>query len=214
MPEYLNMPTAQIKTAKFNPHKRIEPSRLTGLLLSIRQHGILEPLVLAHDFTLADGHRRLACAKLLNMETVPCAHYKETPLEAPALWVVLNSDTLNLTPAQWLAAVEAGLSIDTPGFPDTLKRRILLLIELMGAEIIVKLVEENRSPHIVDVAERIARYCDRRGDKTFMRLTFIWLLGSGSAFAVRHAIDEEIDTELLIEAIEQDRELSRVWSVG
>src|SRR5689334_13674675 len=132
MPEYREMAPDEIKVAHFNPAKRVERGRLTGLLLSIREHGILHPLVLAHDGVLADGHRRLACAKLLKLPCVPVNIHHELPLDAPALWVVLNSDTQALTPAQWLAAVDAGLPMTTPGFPEPLKRRIEQLEEIVG----------------------------------------------------------------------------------
>lgn len=214
MPKYTEMAPDEIHVARFNPNKRIDRQRLTGLLLSIREHGILEPLALAHDLTLADGHRRLAAAKLLKLESVPVAIYHEKQMDAAALWVILNSETLNLTPAQWLAAVEAGLPLETPGFPETYKRRIQELERLVGREAIVRLVEQGRSPMILDAAERIARYCDRRGDEEFLKNALSWLVDFGNSFSVKAAMSEEIPADVLTEAIINGQELTRMWDIA
>jgi hypothetical protein len=214
MPKYTEMPPGEIKVARFNPARRIDRNSLTGLLLSIRQHGILEPLAIASDLTLADGHRRLAAAKLLDLPNVPVAIYKETALSAPSLWVVLNSETMNLTPAQWLAAVDAGLPLDTPGFPDPLKRRIEQLVTLIGKEGMSRLVEQGRSPLIIDSAIRIANYCGRRADDGFFKSAVLWLVEVGNAFSVKAAIGEGIPADLLEEAVSQGHELMRVWDIA
>ena len=214
MPTFTELPLEDVKIARFNPSKRSDRTRLTGLLLSIREHGILEPLVLTQDRILADGHRRLACAKLLKMETVPVAIHSESGLDAPTLWVILNADTMNLTPSQWLAAVDAGLALDTPGFPDSLRRRVERLIDLVGREGLRLLVEQGRSPYIIDAADRVVRYCDRRDDEIFYRQTLDWLIHVGNSFNVRSAIVEEVPSDLLSEAIVQGRELARVWDIS
>lgn len=214
MPTFTDLAPAEIKVSKFNPARRTDRNQLSGLLISIQQVGILHPLDLASDNVLADGHRRLACAKILKLPTVPVAIHKESPLDAPALWVVLNSETMNLTPSQWLAAVDAGLPMETPGFPESLKRRITQLLEFVGKEGIHQLVDAGRSPHIMDVADRIVRYTDKRDDPVFAKMTVSWLLKSGNVFSARSAIAEEIPNDILIEAIEQSTELVRVWDVA
>lgn len=213
MPEYSDFPVEKVKVAHFNPSKRIDRSKLTGLLLSVREHGILEPLVLAHDLVLADGHRRLACAKLLKLECVPVAIYKESKLDAPSLWVVLNSDTMALTPTQWLAAISSGLPLDTPGFPESLKKRVEKLIELVGLGGIDLLVEQGRSPYIIDAADRVAKFCDRRDDDEFYKQCVDWLIYVGNSFNVRVAIEEDIPPDVLVEAIEEAKPLMRMWGV-
>ena len=41
------------------------------LVESIREHGVLTPLRITRDYVLEDGHRRLAAARHLGLETVP-----------------------------------------------------------------------------------------------------------------------------------------------
>lgn len=42
-----------------------------ALVADIKKHGILEPLVISRDSYLVSGHRRLFCAELLGMKTIP-----------------------------------------------------------------------------------------------------------------------------------------------
>lgn len=213
MPEFRMMPPDEIKIAHFNPVKRVERDRLTGLMLSIKDHGILTPLALAHDMILADGHRRRAAAIYLKLEVVPVAIHVESPLDAASLWVTLNSETMSLTPTQWLAAIDSGLPLDTPGFPEVLRRRVEKLLTLVGREGISMLVENNRSPYLIDAADRVVKFVDMRGDEEFYKLTVDWLIYVGNSFNVRTAITEEVPPDVLIEAIREAKPLTRLWGV-
>ena len=73
-----HLPLEAIRPSQFSISLYGEPAReieADGLLDSIRQNGILVPLVAAPDhdgFELLSGHRRLACAQLLGLTSVPC----------------------------------------------------------------------------------------------------------------------------------------------
>jgi len=213
MPVFMELPLDQIKVAHFNPARRVERVKLTGLILSIKEHGILNPLDLAADRTLADGHRRYAVAHLLKLPCAPVAIHSESKLDAATLWVVLNADTMALTPTQWLAAIDSGLPLDTPGFPESLRKRVDKLIELVGMDGISQLVEQNRSPYIIDAADRVVRFCERRDDDAFFRKAVDWLIYVGNSFNVRSAITEDIPPDVLAEAIEAAKPLTRMWGV-
>jgi len=213
MPEFTTLNPTQITVANFNPARRVNRNSLSGLMISIQQHGILEPLALTWNRVLADGHRRLACAKLLGLKEIPVAIHKELVLDAPALWVVLNAESMSLTPAQWLDAVSHGLPLSTVGFPESLRKRITRLVELLGDDAVGDLVENGRSPNILDTAERVVKYCDRKGDEEFLRQTLLWLILVGNSFSVRAALTEEIPSDLLEEAIVGGSQLHRVWDV-
>lgn len=214
MPEFTELAPMHITVAHFNPMRRTQRNGLGGLMISIQQHGILEPLALTKERVLADGHRRLECAKLLSLKKVPVAIHHESNLDAPALWVALNAESLALTPSQWLDAVAHGLPLETEGFPDTLKRRIVRLQELIGKDAVMELVEMGRSPNILDNAERIARYCHRRDDLDFIKCAVLWMTETGNSFAVKAAMEEEIPEDILAEAIEKGHPLMRVWDVA
>lgn len=212
MPNFTTIPVEEVMVADFNPARRVNRTSLSGLMISIQQHGILEPLALTWNKVLADGHRRLACAKLLSMKEVPVAIHKELILDAPALWVVLNAESMSLTPAQWMDAVSHGLPLSTPGFPESMRRRITRLRELMGDDFITDLVEVGRSPNILDTAERVMRYCNQRDDG-FLRKTLLWLVLVGNSFSAKNAIDEEIPLDIFEEAIEEGKPLHKIWDI-
>ncbi|WP_152052150.1 ParB/RepB/Spo0J family partition protein [Tautonia marina] len=73
-----HLPIEAIRPSRFSISLYGDPDREIdddGLLDSIRQGGILVPLVAAPEadgFELLSGHRRLACARRLGLETVPC----------------------------------------------------------------------------------------------------------------------------------------------
>jgi ParB-like chromosome segregation protein Spo0J len=213
MPEFQKLSPQDITIAHFNPIRRINRTSLSGLILSIQQHGILEPLALTKDRILADGHRRFACANILELKEIPVAIHTELDLDAPALWVVLNAESMNLTPAQWLDAVVHGLPLDTRGFPESMKRRIMRLRFLLGKDGLAELVEMGRSPNILDTAERIQKYCGKKNDEDFVRKTLLWLLLVGNSFSAKNAISEEIPIDILEEAIEEGKILQRVWDL-
>lgn len=57
-----------------NPRTSMDQERLADLASSIRQHGVLQPVLVEHDddgYTVVAGHRRLAAARLAGLATVP-----------------------------------------------------------------------------------------------------------------------------------------------
>ena len=83
------LPVAAIRPSRFSIGLYGDPDlevAADGLLDSIRQRGILVPLVAAPDgdgFELLSGHRRLACARALDLDTVPC-EVRDVPRGPPA----------------------------------------------------------------------------------------------------------------------------------
>src|SRR3990167_10939101 len=56
------------------PRQHFSPSELEDLILSIKEHGILQPLIVTNvpsGYELIAGERRLRAAKALGLSTVP-----------------------------------------------------------------------------------------------------------------------------------------------
>lgn len=69
-------PISMIVPNPQQPREIIDEDNLAELAASIREHGILQPLVVSHDpvtgtYTLIAGERRLRAAKLAGLEKVP-----------------------------------------------------------------------------------------------------------------------------------------------
>ena len=74
----LALAPAQLRASGFSQSIYGDPAaELDGLLESIRDHGILVPLVVTHtpddeSWHVVSGNRRLTCATALGLEKVPC----------------------------------------------------------------------------------------------------------------------------------------------
>ena len=68
------LPTDEILPNPFQPRKRFDKLKLAELAESIKQHGIVQPLVVRqkdNDYELVVGQRRLEAARILGLERVP-----------------------------------------------------------------------------------------------------------------------------------------------
>ena len=209
---YRDMPVNDIKTAGFNLPVRTTPAALEQLKVQVlAAGGILSPVHIDGNGVLADGHRRVAVARELQMETVPAFIWPEW--KAEALWVWLNAGSMDITPSQWFAAVFHGLPLDTANMPMSIRRRIERLSELLDNEELARLIELGRSPTIIDTAAYVARYCERDGDPAFLKRTINWFIDTQSQFSARRAIGEEAPPDLIIEAIEEGSQIHSQWSM-
>src|SRR6266851_892998 len=72
-----SIPLREISPDPGNPRKSYDPARLAELALSIKEHGILEPLLLRPKpgsdggYFITAGERRFRAAKLAGLEVVP-----------------------------------------------------------------------------------------------------------------------------------------------
>jgi ParB family chromosome partitioning protein len=96
---------SEIQTDKIveNPHqprKFFSPSDLEDLLQSIKEHGILQPLLVTKlqngDYELIAGERRLRCAKMLGLKTVPALVRTATEQQKLELALIENIQRSNL----------------------------------------------------------------------------------------------------------------------
>lgn len=55
----------------YKPVKRDDPA-IQALAESIRERGVIEPLVITQDYWIISGHRRFAAANLVGLDQVPC----------------------------------------------------------------------------------------------------------------------------------------------
>lgn len=91
------------------PRVRFDPAELAELAASIREHGILQPLIVTQDqqsgqFTLIAGERRLLAARQAGIETVPAILREATQQDLVELALIENVQRSDLGP---LEAAEA-----------------------------------------------------------------------------------------------------------
>lgn len=91
------------------PRGVITNESLEDLVSSIKEHGILEPLVVAHTpagYQIVAGERRWRAAKLAGMETVPVIVKETTPTGMLEMALVENVQRTDLNPVERAKAFE------------------------------------------------------------------------------------------------------------
>lgn len=101
--ERTELPIASIKPRADQPRRRFPERELTELAYSIRQHGILQPLVVTpsgESFELIAGERRWRAAKLAGLSNVPVLIRSETTQAHYELALVENIQRADLHPLE------------------------------------------------------------------------------------------------------------------
>ncbi|HVP20442.1 MAG TPA: ParB/RepB/Spo0J family partition protein [Anaerolineaceae bacterium] len=99
------VPVDQIVPNPRQPRHTIENDSLKELADSIREHGILQPLIVSMDadngaYTLVAGERRWRAAKLAKMETVPVLVRQVTEQQLIELALIENLQRTDLMPLE------------------------------------------------------------------------------------------------------------------
>jgi len=116
------IPVDLIKPNPSQPRMEMDGAKLEELSNSIREHGIIQPLILTkepdqEDYILIAGERRLRAAKLAGLESVPAIVRQVSDQERLELALIENIQRENLTPLESAEAYqqlndEFGLSHD------------------------------------------------------------------------------------------------------
>jgi ParB family chromosome partitioning protein len=110
-----DIPLAKIRESKTNPRKQWDESKLAELAENIRQHGVLQPILVrplpegeAGTYELVAGARRFRASKLAKRESVPATVRELTDAQALELQVIENVQRVDVHPldeAQGYAAL-------------------------------------------------------------------------------------------------------------
>lgn len=103
------IPQNRIVSNPRQPRSKIDPQELAELSASIKEHGILQPLLVSFDnlsgnYTLIAGERRLQAARQAGLETVPAIVREVNEQQRLELALIENLQRADLTP---LEAAEA-----------------------------------------------------------------------------------------------------------
>jgi ParB family transcriptional regulator, chromosome partitioning protein len=111
----------QISPNPRQPRKQIDPESLNELADSIRQHGILQPLIVSYEsstpgkYILVAGHRRLAAAQHLGLASVPAIVREVGEQQRLELALVENIQRADLSPLDQAEAFQQ--LVDDFGLP-------------------------------------------------------------------------------------------------
>ena len=175
----MQVAVSRIKPLAFNPQNRTVRKSLAPLMKSIRQHGILVPVVLTADFQLVDGHRRVECARLLGMEKVPAIINAGDPRQ---LFAEVNGTQKRLTNRDYLEVYLSG-----GGIPPARLAKIKLIESYVGRSGVERIAGLGLGPGVMQIATMIANYCGIKNEREIGEV-IMWVAERGQSFAARRAM--------------------------
>lgn len=100
-----HIPTTQISPNPRQPRSRFDEQELKELAESIREHGVIQPLILtqgdsAEEFIIIAGERRLMAAQLINLAEVPAIVRGASDQELVEIALVENVQRADLGPLE------------------------------------------------------------------------------------------------------------------
>lgn len=97
------LPIDLVNPNPLQPRGTILPSSLSDLVDSIKEHGILEPLVIAHTpagYQIIAGERRWRASKIIGLKVVPVVIKETTPKGMLEMAIVENVQRTDLNPIE------------------------------------------------------------------------------------------------------------------
>ena len=187
-----------LNTSELNPETRTRYVHLTDLLDSMKQRGFLanHPISVTKDYVIGDGHRRVACAKRLNIETVPVIVCDNTVEE-------LMSQNAGAKPwrlGDWPDSVEHPKSVRD--FEES-------LLFMAGSNAVNIVRGYKKSPRIGYTLKRLLSYVGIIDDVAFGEKALIWLCAFGMQNHVTGAMKDLTDPSIILDAINNEKPLMR-----
>lgn len=93
----------ELQSNPLQPRGVISPESIVDLVDSIRQHGILEPLVVAATpagYQIIAGERRWRASKIAGLKDIPCIVRETTPRGMLEMAIVENIQRIDLNPVE------------------------------------------------------------------------------------------------------------------
>ncbi|MFJ9501858.1 ParB/RepB/Spo0J family partition protein [Brevibacillus centrosporus] len=100
---------SEIRPNPYQPRKEFEPAAIEELAQSIKEHGIIQPLIVRKSikgFELVAGERRLRAAKLCGLKQVPVVVKAYTDQQLMEIALIENLQRENLNPLEEAEAYE------------------------------------------------------------------------------------------------------------
>lgn len=104
------LPIGYIVPNRYQPRSEIKPETLVEIADSIREHGVIEPLLVTkkseNSYELIAGERRWRAAKLAGMESIPVVVKESSPQEMLELAIIENVQRADLNALEEAMAFE------------------------------------------------------------------------------------------------------------
>ncbi|MBW4474461.1 MAG: ParB/RepB/Spo0J family partition protein [Stenomitos rutilans HA7619-LM2] len=214
----------KIKLPEQQPRRYFDPEKLAGLVESIKQHGILEPLLVrplgASAYELVAGERRYRAATEIGLTVVPIVIREMSDSEALQIALIENLQREDLNPVEETEGILQLLAIKLQkAEPEVISLLHRMLDEAKG-KVPHNVMGNSEANTIQQVFEGIAlmewqSFVSNRLPLLKLPSDILLALRKGliaytKAQAIARIKDEPQRTEILDEAITQDLSLARI----
>lgn len=196
--------TNQLKSASYNPKIRTEKNALKSLCKSIKEHGILCPLLITPKMEVIDGHRRLAVARLLKIATIPTV-ITATKINKDEAYEAINTTGKKMGPNEMIFVYINGGTV-----PLNSKKKIIRLGNILGEANLKKLGNSYISIAILSQGDKVGRYCKDTSDE-FIKAFILWVIKHKMTYQVRRAMEDGMSYTTLKNNILSDKPLTKIW---
>jgi len=158
----LILPTASIKHTPYNPPNRTkEGAILQKLILAIKKHGLVYPILITEDRDVIDGNRRLAACRIMGCEKIECI---VSPLDKDEVFSTINTTAVNMGGKGWLVVARGGGCL--PSKEAAQYRELFNLIGTYGVDL---LIQKNIGLNILPLCKTIcAQGTNKRIEEVIM----------------------------------------------
>jgi len=115
LPEYVNVPLAELVESSTNPRKTFDDDRLEELAESIRSKGVLSPLLARRvngHFEIVSGARRYRAAQRAGLHEVPVRIVAPNDAEALETQIIENIQRADVHPSEGAQGLWSGRSTE------------------------------------------------------------------------------------------------------
>lgn len=137
MKDVTQIPTNQLEPNPLQPRGIINPESVSELVESIREHGILEPLIIAQTpagYQIIAGERRWRAARILKLPYVPAIIKKTTPQQMLEMAIVENVQRKDLNPIERAKAflrLKEEFGLDNHGIAKKVSKSVPYVINVL-----------------------------------------------------------------------------------
>jgi len=168
-----NFDINKIQANPYQPRMHIDPEELIEIADSIREHGVIQPLIITKDkdsdrYFLIAGERRLRASQLAGMKSVPVLLKDSSPQEMLELAIIENVQRKDLNPLEEAYAFkqmqdEFGISQDIIAKKVGLSRvaitnkiRLLNIPDEVKEEVLNEKLSEGHARALLGIKDRVS----------------------------------------------------------
>lgn len=168
-----NFDIEKIDPNPYQPRMHIDPEELISIADSIREHGVIQPLIITKNknsdrYFLVAGERRLRASQLANLKTVPVVIKDSSPQDMLEIAIIENVQRKDLNPLEEAYAYkqmqdEFGISQDDIAKKVGLSRvaitnkiRILNIPDEVKEEILNEKLSEGHARALLGIKDRVS----------------------------------------------------------